>query len=158
MSDEPGLSAEDMIGRLDGALSPWRRAGGVVALIAGAAGAIFVALLWATEPGPLPGHTQVAFALLAGFCLAWAGYGGWVIRRRAPLFALDRVIAGWLAVAVSTVTTVLIVVVAVGRDAGVIPAVVGGATFIVVSAVVTVRAHVVRAALLRRRRELTGEG
>ncbi len=158
MSDEPDMSAEEMIGRLEGALSPWRRAGGVVALIAGAAGTIFVVSLWATEPGPLPGHTRLAFALLTGFCLAWAGYGGWAITRRAPLFALDRVIAGWLAVAVSTVTTALIVAVAVGREVGVLPAVVGGATFIAVSAVVTVRAHVVRAALLRRRRELTGEG
>jgi hypothetical protein len=154
MSDEPGMSAEEMIGRLEGALSPWRKAGGVVALIAGVAGAIFVVLLWATEPGPLPGHTQLAFALLTGFCLAWAGYGGWVIARRVPLFALDRVIAGWLAVAASTVTTALVVAVAAGRGAGVIPAVVGGIAFIAVSAVVTVRAHAVRAALLRRRREL----
>ncbi|GGP05609.1 hypothetical protein LDL08_06865 [Nonomuraea glycinis] len=79
-----------------------------------------------------------------------------MISRRAPLFALDRVLAGWLAVAASTVTTALIVAVAVGRDASVVPAVVGGATFIVVSAVATARAHAVRAALLRRKWELTG--
>ncbi|WP_336207838.1 YciI family protein [Nonomuraea sp. LPB2021202275-12-8] len=37
------------------------------------------------------------------------------------------------------------------------PALVGGVSFVVVAAVLTVRAHAVRAALLRRKRELTGE-
>ena len=145
--DEPRLSAEQMIERLSGALSPWRRLRGVAALLAGLAGAVFVVLLWATEPDPLPGRTQLAFAMFTLFCLAWAGYGSWAITRRAALFALDRVIAAWLALAVTIATQ---------RGSGLLPAVVVGAVFLAAAAVLAVRAHARRAALLRRKRELTG--
>ncbi|MFG1682630.1 hypothetical protein ACGFNP_20860 [Nonomuraea sp. NPDC049269] len=156
MNDEPRLSAEQMIERLSGALSPWRRLRGVAALVAGLAGAVFVVLLWATEPGPLPGRTQLAFAMFTLFCLAWAGYGSWAITRRAALFALDRVIAAWLALAASIATTALTMTLAAQRGSGLLPAVGVGVVFIAVAAVLAVRAHAGRAALLRRKRELTG--
>jgi hypothetical protein len=154
MNDEPRLSAEDMIGRLRGSLSPWRRIRGVVALLTGLAGAVFVVLLWATEPGPLPGRTRLAFALFTLFCAAWAGYGCWALTRRAPLFALDRVIAGWLAMSASVVTTSVTAVVAAQRGSGLVIALVVGMALVGLSAVLVVRAHARRAALLRRKREL----
>ncbi|MEZ0072966.1 hypothetical protein [Planotetraspora sp. GP83] len=94
------------------------------------------------------------------FCLAWAGYGGWAITRRAPLFALDRVIAAWLALAASVVTTVFTVTVAVQRGSGVTLAVAlaAGAAFVAVAVLLAVRAHFRRAALLRRTRELSDGG
>jgi hypothetical protein len=151
--DEPRLSAEEMIARLEPSLSPWRRVRGVATLVAGAAGTVFVTALWWSEPGPLPGRTQLAFALFTVFCLAWACYGAWLLARRAPLFATDRVIAGWLALAASIATTTLVAAVTPQPMAGLA----GGGAFVVVSAVLTVQAHARRAALLRRKRELTGE-
>ncbi|MEU4518960.1 hypothetical protein AB0F52_09600 [Amycolatopsis sp. NPDC024027] len=44
----------------------------------------------------LPPRTKVAFAVLVAVGLAWAAFGAWAVTRRAPLFARDRVIAGWL--------------------------------------------------------------
>ncbi|GAA4557697.1 hypothetical protein [Planotetraspora kaengkrachanensis] len=155
MSDEPSRSAEQMISRLSGELSAWRRLRGVVALLAGLGGTVMVGTLWATEPGRLPGHTRLAFGLFVVFCLAWAGYGTWMIMRRAPLYALDRVIAGWLAVTASTGVTAVTVAVAAGRGSGLVPALAAGTVFIAVAVALTVRAHARRAALLRRKRELT---
>jgi hypothetical protein len=154
--EEPRLSAQEMIERLEPAMSPWKRVRALAALLAGAAGAVFVAALWGSEPGPLPGRTHVAFAVFMVFCLAWAGYGGWLLTRRVPLFATDRVIAGWLATAASAATTVMVVVVAVQRGTGLGPALLVGGVFVAASVTLAVRAHVRRAALLRRLRELTG--
>ncbi|SEU47074.1 hypothetical protein [Nonomuraea wenchangensis] len=158
MNDEPNLSAEELIGRLSPVLSPWRRLRGVAALVGGLAGAVCAGSLWATEPAALPGRTRLAFAVFTLVCLAWAGYGAWLVTRRTPLLALDRVIAGWFALAASIATTVVIVVAAVQRGAGLAPALATGAVVTAVSAVLVVRAHVRRAALLRRKRELTGRG
>ncbi|MFI6576336.1 transmembrane transport protein [Nocardiopsis sp. NPDC050513] len=72
--------------------------------LAGACGAALVAVLWATEPHPLPVRTQVAFAGLVAVGLAWAVFSGWVLTRRRPLFARDRVLGARLALAVTVVT------------------------------------------------------
>lgn len=154
--EEPRLSAQEMIERLEPAMSPWKRVRAVAALLAGAAGAVFVAALWGSEPGPLPGRTQVAFAVFVVFCLAWVGYGGWLLTRRVPLFATDRVIAAWIALTASAVTTVMVVVVAVQRGTGLGLALLVGGVFVAASAALVVRAHARRAALLRRKRELMG--
>ncbi|TMR20767.1 hypothetical protein ETD86_17945 [Nonomuraea turkmeniaca] len=145
-----------MIDRLESSLSPGRRVRAVAALVVGLAGAVFVAALWGSEPGPLPGRTHLAFALFTVFCLTWAGYGGWLVTRRVPLFATDRVIAGWIGLVASTVTTAVLAVVAVQRGAGLGLVLVAGGLFAGVALVLVVRAHARRAALLRRKRELTG--
>ncbi|MFF5208346.1 hypothetical protein [Streptosporangium sp. NPDC000396] len=147
-----------MIGRLSPILSPRRRIRAVAALLTGLTGSIFVTALWSTEPGPLPGRTHLAFALLTLFCLAWTGYGAWAITRRAPLFALDRVIAAWLALAAALLMTVVMVVIAATRGTGVFPILAVNAVFVVVAVVLAVRAHARRAALLRRKRELSERG
>ncbi|MFC4009139.1 hypothetical protein ACFOY2_18040 [Nonomuraea purpurea] len=155
--EEPRLSAREMIERLDSSLSPGRRVRAVAALLAGLAGAVFVAALWWTEPGPLPGRTHLAFALFTVFCLAWSGYGGWLLTRRVPLFATDRVIAAWIGLAASLTTTTVLAVVAAQRDTGLGGTLLVGGLFAGMALVLAVRARTRRAALLRRVRELTGQ-
>ncbi|MFI7112244.1 hypothetical protein ACIBK9_38445 [Nonomuraea sp. NPDC050227] len=149
MTDGPRLTADQIIERLEPSLSPWRRVRALTALLAGAAGTVFVCALWWTEPGPLPGRTHLAFAALTAFCLAWACYGGWLSTRRTPLFARDRVIAGWIALAAALLTTALVAAVATGALAL-------GLAFVAASAVLTGQAHARRARLLRLKRDLGG--
>lgn len=155
MSDQPRLSAQEIVERLGTAVSGRARIRAVVALAAGLAGAAFGSLLWLTEPGPLPGRTRLAFALLIVICLAWAGYGGWLLTRKVVLFAADRVVAARIAVSASTATTALLAVVAAGRGTGLWPVLAVGAAFVTVSLLLLARAHRERARLLRRRAELT---
>ncbi|GAA4188686.1 hypothetical protein GCM10022252_24350 [Streptosporangium oxazolinicum] len=150
------MNPDDMIGRLSGPLSLRRRIGNVVALLGGLGGALFTGLLWATEP-VLPGRTHLAFGALVALGLTWAGYGAWALTRRTPLFALDRVIAAWLAVAATVLLTAGTAAIAAARGtwagtAGVAVA----ATLAVLAVAVLLRARADRAALLRRRRELGG--
>jgi hypothetical protein len=92
------MTPEDVLARLSGPLSLRRRLGYLALTLAGLGGALLVGSLWATEPA-LPGRTAAAFALLTLVGLGWAGYGGWVLTRRTPLFARDRVVAAWIALA-----------------------------------------------------------
>ncbi|WP_182881016.1 hypothetical protein [Microbispora sp. H10949] len=156
MTEEPRLSAQDMIDRLSPVLSLRTRIRAVAALLAGVAGAVFMGTLWWTEPGPLPGRTHLAFALLTVFCLVWAAYGGWLLTRRIPLFATDQVIAAWIGLVASLTTTAVVTVVAVQRGAGVGLPLAAGGVFVAVALALVVRAQARRAALLRRKHELTG--
>ncbi|MEV6209380.1 transmembrane transport protein [Kitasatospora sp. NPDC051914] len=72
--------------------------------LAGGCAAVLVAVLWATEPRPLPPRTQAVFAGLIAVGLAWAAFAGWVLSRRRPLYARDQVLGARLALAASTVT------------------------------------------------------
>ncbi|MEV7808398.1 hypothetical protein AB0O28_36160 [Microbispora sp. NPDC088329] len=118
MTEEPRLSAREMIERLEPALSRARRVRAVTSLLSGLSGTAFMTALWGGEPGPLPGGTQVVFALLIVACLAWAGYGGWLLMCRVPLFATDRVVAAWIALASSLATTAVLATLAVRRGTG----------------------------------------
>ncbi|WP_230686885.1 hypothetical protein [Catellatospora vulcania] len=149
------MNADEMISRLSGPLSLRRRVATVAVLLGGLFGAAFVGLLWLTEP-VLPVRTQLAFGGLVLVGLGWAGYGGWVLSRRTPLFALDRVIAGWLALAATGLLAGSTALVAVTRG-GVHPAAYAMVGVLVVVAVGNlVRARASRGALLRRKRELGG--
>ncbi|MER7267369.1 hypothetical protein ABT344_03510 [Micromonospora carbonacea] len=155
MTDEPRLSARELFDHLDTTLSRGTRIRAVAALLAGLAGAVFVTSLWWTEPGPLPGRTRLSFALLTVFCLAWACYGGWLLTRRVPLFATEQVVAGWIALAASLVTTGITAFAAARSGAGPWAALATGGLFVAAALTLTVRAHRRRAALLRRMRRLT---
>ncbi|MFE0701889.1 transmembrane transport protein [Streptomyces sp. NPDC058872] len=74
-----------------------------VGLAGGCAAALIVAL-WATEPAPLPARTQAAFAGMITIGLAWAAFSCWVLTRRRPLFARDRVLGARLALVATTAT------------------------------------------------------
>ncbi|NUW30407.1 hypothetical protein HTZ77_03055 [Nonomuraea sp. SMC257] len=155
MTEEARRSARETIERLESSLSRGMRVRAVAALVAGLSGTVFMAALWLGEDGALPGRTRLAFALLTAFCLAWAGYGGWLLTRRVPLFATDQVIAAWIGVAASITTTALVAAVAAQRGTGPVPALAVGGLFAVTALTLAVRAHRRRAALLRRMRELT---
>jgi hypothetical protein len=149
------MNAEDMISQLSGRLSLRRRVATVVALLGGLAMAFVVSLLWATEPG-LPPGTQLAFGAIVVVGLAWVVYGVWVLSRRMPLFALDRVVAGWLALAASGLLAVPVAVVTVLRHRTAPVALAAVAVLVILAGVNLVRAQAHRAALLRRKRELGG--
>ncbi|MER5322245.1 hypothetical protein [Streptosporangium roseum] len=152
------MNSDDMIGRLSGPLSPRNRIGAVVALLGGFVGAVGVGLLWATEP-ELPGRTHLGFGTLVTLCLAWTAYGAWTVTRRTPLFALDRVIAGWLAVTATGLLTVAAIAIAAVRGTWVgLAGVALAVTLATVAVVILARARARRAALLRRRRELEDRG
>ncbi|GAA0439791.1 hypothetical protein Acor_13540 [Acrocarpospora corrugata] len=154
MTEEPRLSAQEMIEQLEPSFSLKRRIRAVVALSAGLAGAVFVTALWLGESG-LPGRTGLAFGLFIVICLTWAGYGGWLLTRRVPLFATDQVIAAWIGLTASVATTAVVAAIAVQRGRGLALALVVGGLFVATALTLAVRAHGRRAALLRRVRELT---
>ncbi|MGP4021780.1 hypothetical protein [Actinomadura sp. 3N407] len=155
MTDEPRITAGEMLERLEPMMSRGRRLRNVGALLAGLSGATFTTLLWATEPGPLPDRTHLSFALLTLICLAWTGYGIWSLTRRTPLFALDQVIAAWLATAAALLTATVTVTLAVVRDRGTTLALATSAVLITLGALLVTRAHKRRAVLLRRKTDLT---
>jgi hypothetical protein len=72
---------------------------GYVALLLVSTGMTVVILsLWFTEPA-LPFRTQLAFGAMSVIGLCWSALSLWALSRRRPLFARDRVIAGGMAVA-----------------------------------------------------------
>ncbi|MDT0306904.1 transmembrane transport protein [Streptomyces sp. DSM 44917] len=128
--------------------------------LAGGCGAALIALLWATEPGPLPLRTRVAFGGLIAVGLAWAAFAGWVLSRRRPLFARDRVLGARLALVVSTATGVAGTALAAVRGtgaAGVLAAASAGALLVAAAGVLLARARSRRRELLRLRDSLREE-
>ncbi|WP_236239164.1 transmembrane transport protein [Streptomyces sp. CC228A] len=121
--------------------------------LAGGAGAALLTVLWATEPRPLPVRTQAAFAGLIAVGLAWAAFAGWVLTRRRPLFARDRVIGARLALAVAVVTCGAGTALAAARSgaAQTLAAGMAGACLVTAAAVLLRRAGSRRRELLRLR-------
>jgi hypothetical protein len=85
-----------------GQLSLKARIGYVALLLAATAMSVVVAALWMTEPA-LPARTQAAFGVMTVIGVSWVALAAWVLSARRPLYARDRVIAGRMAVAFTTV-------------------------------------------------------
>jgi hypothetical protein len=149
------MNADDVLNHLSPRLSLPRRIATVLALLGGLAVATVVGLLWITEPA-LPPRTHLAFGCLVAGGLAWATYGTWALTRRTPLFARDRVIAAWLALAMTGLMASTVAAVTVAHRRGTSLAVAVEAVLLIAAVVNLVRARARRAALLRRRRELGG--
>lgn len=108
----------EQVRRLAGAeLSLKARVGYVALLLVAAAMTVVVVSLWATEPA-LPIRTQLSFGVMAAIGASWVALAAWVLTRRRPLFARDRVIAGTMAV-VFTSLFVAAALVALGITRGV---------------------------------------
>ncbi|MGW0822501.1 transmembrane transport protein [Streptomyces sp. NPDC002845] len=119
--------------------------------LAGGCAAALIAVLWATEPHPLPARTQAAFAGLIAIGLAWAAFAGWVLSRRRPLFARDRVLGARLALVVTVVTGVAGTALAAARAtaAGTLATALAGVALVATAGLVLVRARARRRELLR---------
>jgi hypothetical protein len=142
-----------MINQLSGRLSLRRRVATVSALLGGLVMAVVIGLLWATEPA-LPPRTQIAFGVMVGIGLAWAAYGVWVLVRRAPLFALDRVVAAWLALTATGLLTTFACLLMILFDRGSPAWFALTFALLILAAVNLHRARRHRAALLRRKQQL----
>lgn len=153
--EEPSVSAEQLLARLTHA-----RGARVSHLLLGLTGLLastLAAALWATEPA-LPPTTQVVFGAFTVVGLVWAGFAGWVLSRRTPLFAKDRVVAGWLALIFSLLATAGTVLIASlrGDATAVLVGAVVGLALVTTATALLMRARSLRAALLRRKNELSG--
>lgn len=151
MTEQPGYGPE----RVVRGLSLPRRVGYLVAGMTGFVGAVLIGSLWATEPAALPIRTQIAFGGMITAGLVWAGFAVWVLVRR-PVFAVDRMIAGCLALAFSTLGTVGTTVVALTRGsvAGALISGALGVVMTVLAAVLLIRARAYRRELHARGRDL----
>ena len=149
------MTPDEVIARLERPLSLRTRVGYLAVGLAGLGGSGLIGLLWATEPG-LPVRTRVAFAVLITIGLAWTVFGGWAVTRRTPLFARDRVVAGWLGAGAWLVFSAGALVITLTRDRA------EPSVLIVVLGLGLVAAGNLRAArraradLVRRRTDLSG--
>lgn len=127
--------------------------------LAGGCGSALVAVLWATEPQPLPARTQAAFGALIAVGLAWGAFAGWALSRRRPLFARDRVLGARLALVVTTATSVAGVTLAAvrGTAAGALGFSLAGAALVTTAGLLLARAQSRHRELLRLRDVLQRE-
>ncbi|GAA2676600.1 MULTISPECIES: hypothetical protein [Actinosynnema] len=147
------MNPEDVLGGLRPVLSLRRRVGYLLVGLGGLVGACLIGVLWATEAA-LPVRTAASFAVLMVIGVGWAGFALWVLTRRAPLYARDRVVAAWLGGAAWAVFSVGALVIVRGAAGGWLLGVIGGLG--VVAVVNGWFAGRERARLLRRVRELRG--
>ncbi|MDT7843355.1 transmembrane transport protein [Streptomyces justiciae] len=121
--------------------------------LTGGCGAAAIAALWATEPHALPPRTRAAFAALIAIGLAWAVFAAWVLSRRRPLFAQDRVLSARIALAATVTTTLGTVALAGARGstADLAATAAGGAVLTATAVLILVRARRRRHVLLRLR-------
>lgn len=95
----PQMKSLQDVRELAGAELSLRSRVGYVALLMGAAAmTVVIVSLWITEP-ELSARTQLAFGVMSLIGSSWMALSTWTLRVRRPLFARDRVIAGRLAVA-----------------------------------------------------------
>ena len=126
---------------LDTELSMPSRLGHVCLLIAASLMTVAIGSLWATEP-VLPVRTQWAFGAMVVVGLSWAGFASWVLRRRRPLLAHDRVVAGWMSVAFTSVFVLGALFLALSAGGrGPVAAAASGATLLIAAVVTLVRAR-----------------
>lgn len=124
--------------------------------LAGGCGAALLALLWATEPGPLPLRTRAAFGGLITVGVAWAAFATWALAKRRPLYGYDQVLGASIAIAATAATTVFGVALTAARATTAVALGTGlaGSALVAVAVLLLVRARGRRRRLLRLRDEL----
>ena len=90
------IPVEETLRGLSDALSLRARVRYLVQLFGAGAVALLVGVLWWTEDG-LPVRTQIGFGGVIAVGIGWMVYAAHALRRRGRLFAIDRVLAGWVA-------------------------------------------------------------
>ena len=139
-------------------LSRGARARYVAVLLAALVVTGVVAALWATEPN-LPTRTHVAFGLIVTIGVLWVAVASWVLTRRHPLYAQDRVLAATAAVVATTVAGSATTVIAVlrGGTLAVVTAGMTSATMLAAALALLVQARARRADLIARRDALRAQ-
>lgn len=95
----PQMKSLQEVRNLAGAeLSLKARMGYVALLLMSTGMTVVIASLWLTEAS-LPLRTQLAFGAMSLIGVSWVALSIWALSARRPLFARDRVIAGRMAVA-----------------------------------------------------------
>jgi hypothetical protein len=151
----PGRSPASVLAALDTELSRRDRLRYVLVLLASLTVSSLVGTLWATEPG-LPLRTHLAFGGLVTLGVGWMAVTGYVLSRRRPLYAADRVLATGMAVVATVVVGTASTTVAVLRAGAITGVTVGAVTATLAGAAIVLhrRARTWRSTLLDRRREL----
>ena len=103
--------------------------------------------LLATEPN-LPHRTRVAFTVMGLIGLAWAGLATWVLSRRRPLMAVQRIWAGRLAIVASSLFTLGATTIHFASELTAWPAVLFGLLMIGVACILLDHGHREHRALL----------
>jgi membrane associated rhomboid family serine protease len=153
-----GLTVEQVQEMARRELSMTTRIGYLLLLMITLMGAGLISILWLTEPGPLPLRTQVAFGLLVAINLSWSMLFGWVLTRRKVLFAIHKVIAGWMAVVFCSVFLLFGLAIGILRMNPTMMIIVGvvGAVQLLVAIMMLNRGQRRRRELLARRHVLIG--
>lgn len=149
----PGRSPDEVLAVLDHELSRSARvrylAVGLASMVVtGATGS-----LWATEAS-LPLRTHLAFGGIVALGIAWMAVAVFVLTRRRPLYATDRVLATGTALIATSVVGIATTVLAAARG-GVVPGLTAGTVgtvFVAGSVVLHLAARRWRSALLARLR------
>ena len=139
--------ANEVLDRLTGRLSLRARVRYLVLLLAAATVSVLTGVLWATEPD-LPLRTRLAFAGIVAIGAGWTAYAVVALRRCGRLFALDRIVAAWLAL-----VFMVLAVVGVALIAGA-PALLSAAVVVPVAVLLLLRAYAGRRRLREHERRL----
>lgn len=125
----------------------------LVVLLAAATVTVLTALLWWTEPD-LPLRTELAFGAIVAVGAGWSAYAAVALRRCGRLFALDRLVAGWLTLLFALLATAGcgLLVLPRGGDPAVL--VIAGVVLLPVAGLILARAYADRRRLLRLRSDL----
>jgi hypothetical protein len=139
-------------------LSPTSRYAHVALLLVALGMSVLLGALLATEPD-LPGATRAALAVMLGIGTSWVVYAFWVLRHRKPLFALHRVVAGWMAVLFASLFAAGALAMAISSGGGAFyaAAATAGGGMLTLAIVLLVQAYRRVARLRRRRLELEGK-
>lgn len=151
----PGRSPDEVLAALETELSRRARVRYVLVLLASLTVTSLVGTLWATEPG-LPLRTHLAFGGLVTLGVGWMAVTGYVLSRRRPLYAADRVLATGMAVTATVLVGAASTAVALVRAGALTSVTVAtvAVTFAGAAVVLHVRARAWRRSLLQQRREL----
>jgi hypothetical protein len=98
---------------LSAQLSPRPRIAHALLLAAALGGTVVTLSLFITEPD-LPLRTRAAFAVLSLIGMGWTAYALWVLTQRRVLYARQQVVAGWMAVAFTSVFTLGALTIGIG--------------------------------------------
>jgi hypothetical protein len=155
-ADSTNLSIEQVQAMVRRELSAPTRIGYLLMFLITITAACLIGTLWLTEPMPLPLRTHMALGALVAINVAWSVLFGWLLTRRKVLFAMHRVIAGWMALLFCGVFLVVgLTIAAMNRN---LPALLAvgliGCAQIAAAIVVLASARQRRTQLLQRRDEL----